>query len=144
MNGLTQATLILADDHPLFLKGLTEVLKTEFLILGLAANGEELLDLLKELQLKVLAGEIVFCEPKKEAQFHINRLPYHHLTDQYKLSVRELEIISLIKKGLTSNEIANDLFISINTVEAHRKHIFKKLQLKNIQGLLEFAHKYSL
>jgi DNA-binding NarL/FixJ family response regulator len=47
MNGLTQATLILADDHPLFLKGLTEVLKTEFLILGLAANGEELLDLLK-------------------------------------------------------------------------------------------------
>jgi two-component system nitrate/nitrite response regulator NarL len=212
MDKLKKSTLILADDHPLFMKGLITALQEEFLILAVAANGKELLDILKthqpeailldlqmpymdglcaakqiaihypqikliilsafyeneiEDQLKmagvkgyltkdierdflicqiklVLADEIVFCEPKEEVHFNILFPSNNYSINQYKLSARELEIMSFIRKGLTSNEIAKTLFISINTVEAHRKHIFKKLKLKNIQGLVEFAYKYSL
>lgn len=84
--------------------------------------------------------------------FHTPQIPSTHgsitfhdsFIQQYHLSPRELEIISLIRTGLTSNEISQTLFISINTVEAHRKHIFQKLQIKNLQGLVEFANHHSL
>ncbi len=49
-----------------------------------------------------------------------------------KLSTREIEILKLISCGLTSKEVASRLFISINTVETHRKHILKKLKSKNM------------
>ena len=42
------------------------------------------------------------------------------------LSKREEEVQSLVKKGLTSNQIADKLFISFNTVKTHRKNIAKK------------------
>jgi len=55
------------------------------------------------------------------------------------LSSREVEITSLIRRGLTSGKIASKLFISLNTVKQHRKHIFKKLNLTNIQELVTYA-----
>jgi len=55
------------------------------------------------------------------------------------LTAREKEIISLISRGLTSQAIAANLFISINTVKGHRKNILKKLNLKNIQELVAYA-----
>ena len=58
MDGLTKATLILADDHPLFMKGLLTALQEEFLILGIAINGKELLDLLKDQQPKVVLSDL--------------------------------------------------------------------------------------
>ncbi|HVG14129.1 MAG TPA: response regulator transcription factor, partial [Chitinophagaceae bacterium] len=47
------------------------------------------------------------------------------------LSQREIEIISYIKKGFSSKEIADSLNISVKTVEVHRYNILKKLNLKN-------------
>lgn len=47
------------------------------------------------------------------------------------LSVREKQVLNLINKGLTSKEIAESLFISINTVSRHRQEILSKLQVKN-------------
>ena len=53
---------------------------------------------------------------------------------------RELEIISCIKDGLSSKEIAAKLFISLRTVEVHRHNVLKKLKLKNIASLINFMN----
>lgn len=55
------------------------------------------------------------------------------------LSRREKDIIDLISKEFTTDEIAEKLCISKHTVEAHRKNIFSKLQVKNIAGLVKKA-----
>ncbi|HWJ89602.1 MAG TPA: response regulator transcription factor [Flavisolibacter sp.] len=56
------------------------------------------------------------------------------------LSRREIEITRLIKQGLSSKEIAQQLFISVKTVEAHRYKILKKLKLKNTAALVNFIN----
>jgi DNA-binding NarL/FixJ family response regulator len=55
------------------------------------------------------------------------------------LSEREIEIITLIAKELSTNEIAEQLFLSPATVETHRHNILKKLNMKNSIGLVKFA-----
>lgn len=55
------------------------------------------------------------------------------------LSEREKEIIRLISDELTTDEIAEKLFLSKRTVETHRKNIFFKLQVKNIAGMIRKA-----
>jgi DNA-binding NarL/FixJ family response regulator len=54
------------------------------------------------------------------------------------LSPRELEIIRFIKKGLSSKQIATELFIAVKTVEVHRYNILKKLHLRNTAALVNF------
>lgn len=58
---------------------------------------------------------------------------------QFKLGEREIEIIKLLSKGFTSNEIAEKLFISEHTVKTHRKNILRKTDLKNTSQLMQFA-----
>ncbi len=55
------------------------------------------------------------------------------------LSKREQEIVQLIANELTSEEIAEKLFLSKTTIETHRKNIFYKLNVKNIAGLIKKA-----
>lgn len=60
------------------------------------------------------------------------------------LSQREIEIISYIKKGNSSKEIADALNISVKTVEVHRYNILKKLNLKNAAALVNFINNSQL
>lgn len=60
------------------------------------------------------------------------------------LSVRELEILNLIAKEFSNEEIANKLFISERTVETHRRNIFTKTKTKTIVGLIKYAMKNGL
>ena len=60
------------------------------------------------------------------------------------LSQREIEIISYIKKGNSSKEIADQLNISVKTVEVHRYNILKKLNLKNAAALVNFINNSQL
>jgi DNA-binding NarL/FixJ family response regulator len=55
------------------------------------------------------------------------------------LSDRELEIVNLIGDGLPTREIAAKLFLSIKTVETHRVHIKRKLNLANATQLVQFC-----
>jgi len=48
-----------------------------------------------------------------------------------KLTKRENEILQLLAKGCTRNQIAKKLFISNETVKMHTKNIYKKLKAKN-------------
>lgn len=61
-----------------------------------------------------------------------------------RLSRREKEILSLIIKELTTQEIADELFISFGTVQTHRRNIINKLQVKNTAGLVRVALQYKL
>jgi DNA-binding NarL/FixJ family response regulator len=56
-----------------------------------------------------------------------------------KLSLREKEILQLIIAEHTTQEIAEKLFISVNTVETHRNHLLQKLGAKNLAGLVRIA-----
>lgn len=55
------------------------------------------------------------------------------------LSDREVEVLQLIAKEYSNGEIAEKLFISIRTVDTHRRNILEKLQLKNTAGLVKYA-----
>lgn len=57
---------------------------------------------------------------------------------QSNLTRREREIISYIKSGCTNNEIAEKLFLSVYTVDTHRKNIMQKLQLKTPAALMKY------
>jgi DNA-binding NarL/FixJ family response regulator len=61
-----------------------------------------------------------------------------HFFRQFSLSKREIEIIHLIKEQFTNQQIADKLFLSIYTVETHRKNIMQKLQLKSPASLMKF------
>jgi DNA-binding NarL/FixJ family response regulator len=60
------------------------------------------------------------------------------------LTSREIDVIKLIAEEHSSTQIAEKLFISLNTVETHRKNLFKKLNVKNSLGLIKFALKHGL
>ena len=51
-------------------------------------------------------------------------------------SQREIDVMQAMAQGLTSKQIAEQLFISENTVEAHRKNLFIKLKARNIADLI--------
>lgn len=55
------------------------------------------------------------------------------------LTDREREILTLIAEGLSSKMIADDLSISLSTVETHRKALIKKLEVSNVAGLVRIA-----
>lgn len=58
---------------------------------------------------------------------------------QHGLTEREIDVLKLIVQENTTSEIAEKLFISVHTVETHRKNLIKKLKVKNIAGLVKYA-----
>jgi DNA-binding NarL/FixJ family response regulator len=66
---------------------------------------------------------------------------YEQTEKKETLSARETEILKLFAQGLSNQEIADKLFISIRTVESHKNHIMQKLELKSTVDLIKFAIK---
>jgi RNA polymerase sigma factor (sigma-70 family) len=60
------------------------------------------------------------------------------------LTAREREILKLIAEGYKNKEIADDLCISVKTVEKHRANLMEKLNLHNAQALTAFAIDHGL
>lgn len=65
-------------------------------------------------------------------------------TEGYDLSERESEVLVLVAKGLSSKEIADQLNISIHTVNTHRKNITAKTGIKSVAGLAVYAMLHNL
>lgn len=61
-----------------------------------------------------------------------------------QLQERELEVLTLIAKGYGNKEIANQLYISVKTVESHKSKIMRKLDMKTRAELVEYAVKKRL
>jgi DNA-binding NarL/FixJ family response regulator len=74
-------------------------------------------------------------------QYHKQKVQDEQLSH---LSIREKEVLSLIVKECTSEEIAEKLFISKKTVDNHRQHLLEKTNCKSTVGLVKFAIKSGL
>lgn len=97
----------------------------------------------------VYQGQEYFCDSVREKIFNIfshnnPKLNKNIQVDNPILSAREVEIITLIALEYSGKEISEQLFISTNTVETHRKNIMKKLQIKSTIGLVKYALKNNL
>ncbi len=55
------------------------------------------------------------------------------------LTPREMEVLKLVAEGYTNQEIADRLFVSIKTIQAHRANVMEKLGLQNITQLVRYA-----
>jgi DNA-binding CsgD family transcriptional regulator len=60
------------------------------------------------------------------------------------LSARELEVLGLVSKGYASKEIADRLFISVNTVNNHRQNILEKIKAANTNEAIRYARNLGL
>ena len=94
-------------------------------------------------------GEEYFCKQVREKIFTTvtkgnPKLNKPELPINFILTERELEIIILIALEFSGKEISEQLFISTNTVETHRKNIMKKLDAKNSISLVKYALKHRL
>jgi DNA-binding NarL/FixJ family response regulator len=97
----------------------------------------------------VSTGEEYFCNIVREKIFsnateNIDKLNKDKPQNKIFLSGREIEIITLIALEFSGKEISEQLFISTNTVETHRKNIMKKLKAKNSISLVKYAIKNKL
>ncbi|MBL0046795.1 MAG: response regulator transcription factor [Bacteroidetes bacterium] len=81
----------------------------------------------------VIARKVVASFAKRDMMYR----------NDYNLSVRESEILGLLAKGLRLKEIADELFITINTVRTHIRHIYEKLQVQSrIEALNKTRHNF--
>jgi len=79
----------------------------------------------------VLAGE-VYVDPRMRA------LP-PEATTTVQLSERETQVVGMLARGLTYAEVGAELFISVRTVETHRRNVMDKLGLARKADLLRYA-----
>ena len=97
----------------------------------------------------VSRGEEYFCKSVREKIFNTvakdnPKLNRQEANSNSILTDRELEIIKLISLEYSGKEISDQLFISTNTVETHRKNIMKKLDAKNSISLVKYALRNNL
>jgi DNA-binding NarL/FixJ family response regulator len=199
--------IMLADDHPLFIEGLSMMLRREpdFELCGIANNGREVLEMLpttkpdlilldinmpkmngletikyirqsypsvkivmlsgyfdeaiiKEAKIKGANGYLLkssqrdelihtikmvysgalFATPQRDEPAPGEFLVNDKFLAQFNLTKRERELIQLIKNGMTNQEIAQNLHLSVYTVETHRKNIMQKLKLNSPGALMKF------
>ncbi len=93
---------------------------------------------------RITAGGTYFSQdivPLIYNQYHKQKIQDEQLS---QLSAREKEVLALIVKELTSEEIAEKLFISKKTVDNHRQNILEKTNCKSTVGLVKFAIKNGL
>ena len=101
---------------------------------------QEMLDAIME----VNQGNIYICQEVKNILSEQMMAEEDTATGLNQLSEREIEVINLIRDGLSSKEIGDKLGISIKTVEVHRHNILKKLKVKNTASLINYINSSGL
>jgi DNA-binding NarL/FixJ family response regulator len=70
---------------------------------------------------------------------NLSRAEKQEMKNTPVLSTREKEVLHLISEGLTNPQIAEKLFISLHTVDSHRKNLLTKFNVKNTASLIKTA-----
>ncbi len=100
------------------------------------------------LALKLAKPKIETVVVEVEKEVFVNSGPDFILneTEMEKLGIskRELEVLQLISGGLSNNEIAEKLFVSLNTVKTHSSKLFEKLDVKRRTQAIEKAKRLRL
>lgn len=92
----------------------------------------------------VAAGDQYFSDTAKDALIFAMTGRERAVGGEITLTNREREILKLIAAELTTNEIAERLFISSYTVETHRKNLIQKLNVRSLAGLVKYAVEHGL
>ncbi|MBL7734281.1 MAG: response regulator transcription factor [Chitinophagaceae bacterium] len=90
--------------------------------------------------LEVNDGNKYICEEIKNNISELVLEENRDMPNVNALTEREIQVINLIKEGLSSKEIGSSLNISLKTVEVHRHNVLKKLKLKNSASLVNFIN----
>ncbi len=98
-------------------------------------NAETLFKIIRGIQ----QGEKYFQKIKPDTQASSAFNDGDHFQKSHNLTAREMEILKLISEDYSSQQIAQKLFIALNTVDTHRKNMVQKLNVTGKAGLLKFA-----
>ena len=88
----------------------------------------------------IMRGEEYLCDEIKNMLSEHNEVEEQSAHHTKELTLREIEIIKLLKEGFSTRDIASKLILSSRTIETHRHNILKKLQLKNLASLLKYIN----
>lgn len=102
-----------------------------------SATLEELKDCIKS----AIQGELAFCNEVREIA---NKISIDDFQSIPRLTLREREILALLKKGKSTQEISDILFLSYFTVQTHRRNLLNKYNVKNVVELLNYVKKNGL
>jgi DNA-binding NarL/FixJ family response regulator len=154
LNGI-EATKIITDKFPgIKIIALTQYEEPEYVVQILKSGGcgyllknsnkNEFVEAIES----VLSGKKVFS--KKISEQLINGL-IHKTTANDKpeeheipLTKREIEIIKKIADDMSNQQIADELHISLRTVETHRRNLMQKLNVKTVVALLKYAAQHNI
>jgi two-component system, NarL family, invasion response regulator UvrY len=103
------------------------------------SSSDELLAAVKQ----VIAGGTYICSEIKNI-LATQMTEEHDHNGMYSLTQKHIEVIGLMKRGLSSKEIAVEMTISAKTVEVHKQTIYKKMKVKNSLSLLNMISQYEL
>lgn len=96
-------------------------------------------NIIQDAVLKVVNGERVFSKSIMKL-IRDQRMTYDQTNeDNVSLTKRENEILKLVAEGKSNKQLAEELKVSIRTVETHRHNLIKKLGIKNASQLVRFA-----
>ncbi|WP_424961359.1 response regulator transcription factor [Ekhidna sp.] len=74
----------------------------------------------------------------------LDEFVHNNMNKFQELTAREVEVMTLLAKGLSNQEIADQLSIARFTVDTHRKNIMNKLEIKRFVDLIRFAEAFDL
>jgi len=86
----------------------------------------------------VIIEKKVFITPESEFVRNTTEL------EKLAISKRELEVLELMAKGMSNQEIAGQLFVSLNTIKTHSGKVFEKLEVKRRTQAVEKAKRLSI
>ena len=151
LNGIEVCKLIRASDSKLKIIALS-MLKDSSLIKMMLKNGADGYVLKNAGREEIVAAIHAVFTGKKYLDQEVNDIIISSITGYAtqkstpfpSLSRREKEVLALILDELTTKEIAGKLFISVGTVETHRRNMLAKVGARNTAGLVRIALEYGL
>lgn len=122
--------LIIAEDHEIVREGLCSLLEKE-----------------PGIEIVAAAEDNIYLSPKI-SNLVVEALVYNdgHVdpSGTMFLSGREREVLQLLAEGKSLKNIADKFFLSVKTVETHKKNMMKKLNLNNLPELTKYAIRHGL
>ena len=147
MNGIEAARRIKADSPKTKIIMLSMHLDRRFITESLKAGAagyllkdsafQEVVEAITE----VLKGELFFSRKIHDMVMtdYVRLIKENAAPPFSDLSAREREVLQMLAEGNTTKEIASALFVSVKTIESHRKQIMDKLNIHSIAGLTKYA-----
>lgn len=84
----------------------------------------------------VLQGKKYFCPYVERVRMQLRS---QEKSFKNELTLRELDVLKLLSEGKSTQEIAQELCVSANTVDTHRRHLMEKLDARNVVDLVVIA-----